>query len=81
MICFQYLSSFALTPEEIRVLCNHFIAEYDEKIQMSIFRKQMNKIKESVDDYVCNEIHFCPNGWSRYQIHNLDDNSYMEEEL
>lgn len=41
----------------------------------------MSKIQDSVDDYVCNEIHFCPNGWSRYQTQGLNHHSYMEEEL
>lgn len=73
--------SYALTPDELRFLCDRFINDYEDKLQISIFTKQMNKYKESVDDHLCNELHFCPNGWSHYPSENTEKDSYMEEEL
>lgn len=72
---------YLLKPEEIRSLCDQFIADNFSQLQIAFLKYQMKKSSTSLDDQYCNIPAFCPNGWRRSSSQPKEEEELMEEEL
>lgn len=72
---------YLLTPDEIRSLCDRFIADNLSQLQIAFLKYQMKKSSTSLDDQYCNTPAFCPNGWKRSLTSSETEDELMEEEL
>lgn len=72
---------YLLTPDEIRSLCDRFVADNLSQLQIAFLKYQMKKSPTSLDDQYCNTPAFCPNGWKRSSPSSETEDELMEEEL
>ena len=56
---------YELKPDEIRTLCDQFVMDNFNQLQIAILQYRIKRPTTSVDDQYCNTPNICPHGWKK----------------
>ena len=60
-----YPFRYELKPDEIRTLCDQFVMDNFNQLQIAILQYRIKRPTTSVDDQYCNTPNICPHGWRK----------------
>ena len=61
----HYPFRYELKPDEIRTLCDQFVMDNFNQLQIAILQYRIKRPTTSVDDQYCNTPNICPHGWRK----------------